>query len=73
MDVDEDDGCDVVCDVVHDVVCNVVRDVVWWHCVVMLYDDVVWWCCVMMLCLMVCDGLSGAEVSGKVKWMIFSC
>ena len=36
MDVDEDDGCDGVWDVVWDVGC----DVVWWRCVMMLCDVV---------------------------------
>ena len=61
MDVDEDDGCDGV------------HDVVWLCCVVMLCDDVVWdgvWDGVWDV---MCDGVSGVEGSGKVKWMILSC
>ena len=68
--VDEDDGWDCM------------WDVVWWCCVMMLCGDVVWWSYVMMLyvmvlyvivCEMVCEGVSGVEGSGKVKWMILSC
>ena len=77
--------CDVVlwCCVVM-LCCDVVCDVVLWCCVVMLCYDivlcccVVLWSCVMMLCCdgvwdVVCDGVSGGECCGKVKWMILSC
>ena len=44
-------------------------DVVWWSYVKMLYVMVLY----VMVCEMVCEGVSGVEGSGKVKWMILIC